>query len=156
MRGRGLLILAFGLVLGVLAVQLPDWLRSTDDGTPLVTVTLAAADPECDPSLTLCTASLDNRRLALRLHGPVTGLRPFRVELVAAGMRVREVQLEFTMPGMDMGQNRYRLLPEGNGWVGLVTLPICATGRSDWWVTARVLGDEQQWEAGFPFELQGK
>jgi hypothetical protein len=60
------------------------------------------------------------------------------------------------MPGMDMGQNRYRLLPEGNGWVGLVTLPICASGRSDWWVSVQVLGDEEQWEAGFPFEMRGR
>jgi hypothetical protein len=156
MRGRGLLLLALGLVLGVLVVQLPEWLRPADDGTPLPSVVLPAADPACDPSQTLCSAGDDSRRLALRLQGPVTGLRPFRVELVAAGMQVREVQLEFTMPDMDMGQNRYRLLPEGNGWVGLVTLPICATGRSDWWVTARVLGDDQQWEAGFPFEMQGR
>jgi hypothetical protein len=156
MRGRGLLVLVLGLVLGMLAVQLPDWLRPADDATALPTLTLPAADPDCDPSQTLCSAGDDKRRLALRLQGPVTGLRPFRVELVAAGMKVREVQLEFTMPDMDMGQNRYRLLPEGNGWVGLVTLPICATGRSDWWVTVRVLGDEQQWEAGFPFEMQGR
>ncbi|MCW9060065.1 MAG: hypothetical protein OQL11_14450 [Gammaproteobacteria bacterium] len=156
MRGRGLLALVLGLVLGVLAVQLPDWLRPADEGIAPPTITLPAADPACDPSQTLCSAGDDKRRLALRLKGPVTGLRPFRVELVAAGMKVREVQLEFTMPDMDMGQNRYRLLPEGNGWVGLVTLPICATGRSDWWVTVRVLGDEQQWEAGFPFEMQGR
>ncbi len=156
MRGRGLLVLVLGLVLGVLAIQLPDWLRPADDGIPLPTITLPAADPACDPSQTLCSAGDGERRLALRLQGPVTGLRPFRVELVAAGMKVREAQLEFTMPDMDMGQNRYRLLPEGNGWVGLVTLPICTTGRSDWRVTVRVLGDEQQWEAGFRFEMLGR
>lgn len=156
MRGRGLLILVLGLVLGMLAIQLPDWLHPASDDTPLPTITLPAADPACDPSQTLCSAGDDARRLALRLQGPVTGLRPFRVELVAAGMKVREVQLEFTMPDMDMGRNRYRLLPEGNGWVGFVTLPVCTTGRSDWQVAVRVRGDEQQWEAGFSFEMQGR
>jgi hypothetical protein len=76
------------------------------------------------------------------------------VQVVAAGPPVRELQLEFTMSAMDMGQNRYRLLPEGNGWVGLVTLPICTTGRGDWRVTVRALGEERQWEAVFPFEME--
>ena len=153
MRGRGLLILALGLVLGVLAVQLPDWLGQGAGEEVLPTVSLAV-DPGCDPTRTVCTAGDATQRLALQINGPVTGLRPFRVQVVAAGLSVREVRLEFTMPGMDMGQNRYRLLPEGNGWVGLVTLPVCTTGRSDWLVTVRALGAERQWEAVFPFGME--
>jgi hypothetical protein len=153
MRGRGLIVLALGLVLGVLVVQLPDWLRPAGDETALPSVLLAPADPACDPTRGACAASDGSRRLVLQMQGPVSGLRPFRVQVGAAGMGVREVRLEFTMPDMDMGQNRYRLLPEGNGWVGLVTLPLCTTGRGDWLATVRVLGDEQQWEAVFPFEV---
>jgi hypothetical protein len=156
MRGRGLLILALGLVLGVLAVQLPDWLRPARDAADLPRVGLALVEPGCDASRTVCTARQGAQALALQMQGPVVGLRPFRVQVVPSGMVVREVQLECSMPDMDMGQNRYRLLPEGNGWVGLVTLPICTTGRSDWLATVRVLGDTQQWEADFPFEMQGR
>jgi hypothetical protein len=154
MRGRGLLVLALGLVLGVLAVQLPGWLGQRAGDVPLPTSVLVLADPACDPTRTVCTASDATQRLALQIKGPVTGLRPFRVQVVAAGPPVRELQLEFTMSSMDMGQNRYRLLPEGNGWVGLVTLPVCTTGRGDWQVTVRALGEERQWEAVFPFEME--
>ena len=156
MRGRGLLILALGLVLGVLAVQLPDWLRPARDMEALPVRVLAPVDPGCDASQVVCTARDGEAALALRMQGPVIGLRPFRVQVVPAGMAVREVRLEFTMPDMDMGQNRYRLLPEGNGWVGLVTLPICTTGRSDWQVSVQLLGDDTRWEAVFPFEMQGR
>lgn len=156
MRGRGLLLLALGLVLGGLAVQLPDWLRPARDEAALPVRMLERVDPGCDASQAVCTARAGDQALALRMQGPVVGLRPFRVQVVPAGMAVREARVEFTMPGMDMGQNRYRLLPEGNGWVGLVTLPLCTTGRSDWQVSVQLVGDGEVWEARFPFEMQGR
>lgn len=58
-------------------------------------------------------------------------MQPFqlRVEIPDAS----EVRAGFNMQGMDMGFNRYRLLPDGAGtWRGQVTLPACAQGRADW------------------------
>lgn len=155
MSGRGFLILILGLLIGGLAVQLPRWLDGQAD-SPRETFPLDLSDVNCDPVRGPCTALSGEVRLALHLQGPVIGLRPFRVQLVAAGARFEEAQLEFDMAGMDMGRNRYRLLQEGNAWVGVVTLPVCTTGRSDWRATVRVGGAGREWVAVFPFEMQAR
>jgi hypothetical protein len=46
---------------------------------------------------------------------------------------VQEVHASFNMRGMEMGFNRYRLLPAGAGrWQAEVMLPACIQGRKDW------------------------
>jgi len=43
--------------------------------------------------------------------------------------------------GMEMGFNRYRLLPDGPGsWQAEVLLPACIQGRKDWLMTLEVDG----------------
>lgn len=66
-------------------------------------------------------------------------MRPFhlRLEIPLA----HEVHASFAMRDMQMGLNRYRLLPQGAGvWTGEVILPICVHGRSDWVMTLDVDG----------------
>lgn len=47
--------------------------------------------------------------------------------------QARAVHASFSMRGMEMGFNRYRLLPDGAGrWQADVMLPACIQGRSDW------------------------
>ncbi|MEQ6291866.1 hypothetical protein ACFPAG_14750 [Vogesella sp. GCM10023246] len=40
--------------------------------------------------------------------------------------------IEFSMRDMDMGFNRYQLLPHGNDWQARITLPVCVTGSRQW------------------------
>lgn len=47
--------------------------------------------------------------------------------------QAREAHASFSMRGMEMGFNRYRLLPDGaGGWQAEVMLPACVQGRNDW------------------------
>lgn len=58
-------------------------------------------------------------------------MQPFRLRVEIPD--ATELHASFSMRGMDMGFNRYRLLPDGAGaWRGEVTLPACAQGRADW------------------------
>lgn len=71
-------------------------------------------------------------------------------------MNAQAVTLRFDMVGMDMGVNQYRLQVIDKGvWQAQVMLPVCVTGRRDWFATVRVTvpGDEAV-EAKFPFETQ--
>lgn len=55
--------------------------------------------------------------------------------------KAREVHASFSMRGMEMGFNRYRLLPDGNGsWQAEIMLPACVQGRSDWLMLLEVDG----------------
>ena len=154
MPARGLLILVVGLALGFAAVQLFHGLQAPDAEQDSLPVTVLVVSPDCDLRHSVCTAVQGEQRVGLQFSSPLRALEPFWVEAVTAGMDVREVQLEFTMQGMDMGQNRYRLLPAGDAWVGSVTLPVCVAGRSDWLATLTLVGDERQWVAEFGFRLE--
>lgn len=58
-------------------------------------------------------------------------LQPFQITVSAP--QANELAIEFSMQGMDMGPNRYRLVRQADGsWTGRVTLPICVSGRRDW------------------------
>ncbi len=66
-------------------------------------------------------------------------MQPFNVRVEAP--RAAAVHVSFAMRGMQMGMNRYRLLPQGEGrWVAQVTLPVCVDGRADWDMTLELEG----------------
>jgi len=65
---------------------------------------------------------------------------------------VRQVLVQFTMKGMDMGLNRYRLVSDGAGrWTGKAMLPVCTTGRTDWLATVMLNGPAGERRAQFAF-----
>lgn len=58
-------------------------------------------------------------------------IKPFGI--VAQLPDAQEAHIRFAMNGMEMGLNRYRLLPRADGaWTAEVILPICVRGRRDW------------------------
>jgi hypothetical protein len=75
--------------------------------------------------------ALPHARLHVRFDRRPHPMQPFRIEVVLR--EVREVHARFSMRGMEMGLNRYRLLPDGPGhWHAEVMLPVCIQGRGDW------------------------
>lgn len=86
-----------------------------------------------------CRITLPGRMLEVRFSGAPGGLRPFGLAVRAAG--VKTPYASFAIPEMDMGPNRYRLLPAGgNLWQAQVTLPVCASGKRDWVMTLELDG----------------
>jgi len=58
-------------------------------------------------------------------------MQPFDLFVAAPGADA--LFASFDMQGMQMGLNRYRLLPGPDGrWTAEVVLPVCVQGRSDW------------------------
>lgn len=66
-------------------------------------------------------------------------MQPFKLRVEAP--HAAAVYVSFAMRGMQMGMNRYRLLPQGAGrWIAEVTLPVCVDGRADWDMTLELEG----------------
>lgn len=109
--------------------------------------------PGCVPMDRWCEAGGDGAVLGLRLGPDVKALAPFAVRArVQVPQEVRRIVVDFAMPGMDMGVNRYRLEPAYDGlWYGQVTLPICSTGRLDWVAELKVETAGAVYGARFPF-----
>lgn len=114
-------------------------------------------DPACDPVGHPCGALTEALGVRLQLQPPVRPLRAFDAMLALSGPQgaaVDQVQLEFVMDGMEMGSNRYTMVRENEGhWRARVTLPICTTGRTDWWARVRVQSDQTLYRAQFPFQV---
>ena len=70
-------------------------------------------------------------------------LRRFNILVTWPGSA--EMHASFQMRGMEMGFNRYRLLPDGAGhWRAEVMLPACIQGRKDWLLLLEANGNRYQ------------
>jgi hypothetical protein len=119
-------------------------------------VELGSADG-CDAAVQVCLLTHEGAELRLELAKDIRTLQPFQLQLHIAGIRqpIKAVNVEFFMEGMEMGLNRYRLLPGENGWHGEITLPVCVAGRSDWRVVVDVSTQELHYRGVFRFHSSG-
>jgi hypothetical protein len=116
-----------GLSITAALVALVVW-RDTD-GPPPIVVNMRCPDP-----LAGCAAQVGPHAVSVGVVGELRPLKPFQVWVKAAGARA--VDASFTMVGMNMGLNQYRLRPDGAGvFRARVTLPICVSGRREWLMT---------------------
>lgn len=119
-------------------------------------VTTFATASGCEPQQG-CTVDGDSASVQLRFLAPPHPLQPFPVRLlVTTEQRVESVVITFSMAGMDMGLNRYRMVrdPQTGEWGADVTLPVCVSGRSDWIAAVEMViaGREYRWNV--PFAVQ--
>jgi hypothetical protein len=86
-------------------------------------------DPACDLRSGGCTRVLpDGGSLVFRILPPELPLmQPLQLLVELEGREVAGVQVDISGLNMDMGINRTRLEPAGNGrWTGSTLLPICS------------------------------
>lgn len=110
-----------------------------------------------------CAIVADGHGLRLQLRGDVRPLRPFELVLsLPSGVKgmTSQASVDFVMVGMDMGVNRYTLMPQPNGdFQAKVILPVCSIGRSDWVAKLSVVvtlphAPATMWTADFPFSAE--
>lgn len=157
--GRVLIWAALLITLGLLSVWVwrSDVLVPADDtGSKRVTETTWVV-PACPLLEQACTARGKGGELRLFLQPPVRPLQAFEVVLVShLGEMPDAVQVEFRMPGMMMGLNRFSLKQDATDsgrWHGTAMLPVCVSGRSDWVAEVSVRQGEHRLLARFPFVL---
>ncbi|QEY24164.1 hypothetical protein [Neisseria animalis] len=70
----------------------------------------------------------------VKFSSRIAAKEPFDIELRGVPDTVGEITVSFSMKDMDMGFNRYKLLPEGGGvWAARqIRLPLCVERRSDY------------------------
>ncbi len=151
---QSLLSLVLGVALIIAAIGL--WRNQLNDDTgsddPLPLPLIATTN--CDSAQTACVARGEGLAVELSL-GSVQPMQPFSIQLrILQGQlsAAAEVELQFQMQNMDMGQNRYRLVVDKQGmWHGNAVLPVCSRGRSDWIAQLAIQEGEQRWSAALPF-----
>ena len=92
---------------------------------------------DCPDIVTGCVVG--DAKLRVRFDRQPSPLQKFRIAVDAPA--ARQIHARFSMRDMEMGLNRYRLIPDGNGhWQAEVMLPVCVQGRNDWLLQLEVDG----------------
>lgn len=128
---------------------------------PAAAQIMRAAPAGCDLGSGPCGAvDADGRHVSAELQPrPVRTMERLRftIRVDPALAPLQEAQVDFTMPGMDMGVNRFTLRPEApTQWAATAMLPICTQGGSDWRATL-LLRDRngRLWQAQWPLHVAG-
>lgn len=150
---NGLWLFLSGLVLVAVVTSLWRSRTAVDSETNEVLPLMVAAD--CDSAQTACAARGAGFAVELSLGPHVRPMQPFAIQLRAMQGQLTssaQVELQFRMQDMEMGQNHYRLVADEQGiWHGTAVLPVCSRGRSDWLAQLAIQDGGRHWLAMLPF-----
>lgn len=103
---------------------------------------------QCDLSSQVCPVSLGDQKLEIELipRRPAPGEELRLILRAGSGLSseldARGITVDFSMPGMDMGEHAMKLEPTGTGALeGRFALPSCPMGHSLWQASVRVGGE---------------
>lgn len=149
---RLLILFTIAAVLAALYWSIEPFLRPLIFKTPAEAAKLELASG-CDLTATECRIRVEGAQLWLRFEGPIKPMQPFEVRL--SGAQTNSATIEFSMEGMDMGLNRYRLrsLDEVTR-AATVVLPVCTSARRDWLAQVNVVLEDKTYAGVFPFVMQ--
>lgn len=146
-----------GSVRGVLPVVVLGLLVSSCDRASESPLPVSRLTPEqpCDVRQG-CRAADDSVAVTVTFGAQPRALQPFPLHIQVDGpQRVDSVTVAFSMPDMDMGANRYRLIAEASaGWHADITLPICMSGRTDWLADFELVVADRRLQMQVPFVLE--
>lgn len=143
-----------GTVLVVAGVYLQGLYKlEVDNKIPLKTV------QACDLGKAPCKAILGNKSVTLTLQKPIRYLQKIKLTLDIDGFEkdeVVKVLVDFSMPGMQMGINRFTLKRTGvySVWQGMAIIPVCVTGRKDWQVKVSIDSNMNHYIANYQLTVE--
>jgi hypothetical protein len=93
------------------------------------------ADPACDLRSGPCSITVDGQTevsLGIEPH-EIPLLKPLQVHVEIHGVEAQQVDVDFSGVDMNMGFNRFKLAPEGEGvYTGTAILPVCVRDAMEW------------------------
>ncbi|MGM0679310.1 MAG: hypothetical protein ACQESY_05525 [Pseudomonadota bacterium] len=128
----------------------------TAPAAPRETVSMSVTETACQKTRAACRATHPELGdIALRFPEGAYYMQRFEAELhLAKATELDQVTLDLDMTDMDMGRNRFKLSPAGDGiWRGELLLPICVTGRVDWQISVQVDSEGRRYTAQFPLTV---
>jgi len=143
----GIAIFLFAALSGVAMIRV--WPLLNPDVTESAT-----ADSACDLRAGPCMSSLPGGgRISLSITPQtIPVLKPLTLEVKLDGLDAGSVEVDFQGIDMNMGFNRSRLDPKGEGvYSGTATIPVCIRDAMEW--EARVLARTDKGLVAAPFRF---
>ena len=116
----------------------------------------------CNTQKQTCIVNLDELKIGISLDKNIYYLKKFDVSIwteVKKNYDIDSIYIDFKMNNMNMGVNRFMLLKvnsENNKqqWQGTALLPICVTGRADWFSELEVVTKQTKYILTFPLNVK--
>ena len=114
----------------------------------------------CKPQNKVCNVELEGLKIGVLFDEDVFYLKPFNVSVSLndkSNNKIESVYIDFKMKNMDMGVNRFLLTEVGNkkqSWQGKALLPICVTGRADWFSELEIMTKQNKYILTFPLQVK--
>ena len=101
-----------------------------------------------------CVANIDDLKLRISFAKNIYYLKPFDISISTSNAsEPTSISVDFKMKNMDMGVNRFQLKRDANKsdlWQGKALLPICVTGRADWYSELEVTTKKGRYQIILP------
>lgn len=133
------------LLFAVIKVAMLLWWQQDKNQTQATVHTL-----ECNVRVGCILPNAQGEGAVLKMSSPISAKTPFDITLTGIDA-TKDVSISFEMADMDMGFNRYRLIPAADEPKTLqalaVRLPVCVSQRTDY--IALVSTDQGQYKIHF-------
>jgi len=101
-----------------------------------------------------CVANIGELELSISFVKNIYYLKPFDISISTSNAsELISISVDFKMKNMDMGVNRFQLKRDANKaelWQGKALLPICVTGRADWYSELEVTTKKGRYQIILP------
>ena len=113
---------------------------------------------KCKSQQPICEAELNELNVKISFEKDIYYLQPFMISVLTenkASIEIESIHVDFKMEGMDLGLNRFRLSKvsynnKKQKWTGKAILPICVTGRADWFSVIEVVTKQNKYLLSVP------
>lgn len=146
------IILALLIVVVILLLLNIYWLNDNKN-KPVASLIL----DDCNAQLQKCSTSFDDVNIDISIDENIFYLEKFNVSILteSAKINIENISIDFKMKNMNMGLNRFWLMKKSTHnkkqvWLGKALLPVCITGRADWFAEVTIVTNEKNYILSFP------
>lgn len=152
-------ILVFVFLLFILLITLLSeklWLQNNDKVVVRIPV------ENCFVQKETCIVNFNEFKVGISFAKDVYYLKKFNISVFTerkSTSNINSIQVDFKMKSMDMGVNRFmltkrKLINKKQLWDGIAILPICVTGRADWFSELVIEANKTKYILTFPFQVK--
>lgn len=112
----------------------------------------------CNVQQKICKVELEKFNIEISMDKNIYYLKKFNVDIWVESKEntnIESIQIDFKMKNMNMGVNHFILNKmksenKKQKWQGNVLLPVCVTGRADWFSELAVITKQNKYILEFP------
>lgn len=122
-------------------------------------------DGDCNIIEKGCLFSISNKQFQVLFVGTARTMKPFNILVQQNNFeaedetKLRGISVEFTMPSMNMGINRFKLIKKNETniipkWQGKILLPVCVSKRVNWKMLVSIETEKDIFELNIPVKIK--